>query len=91
MNTTQTVTLAPARADELAGLLDGLLHWLTTGNSNALADLEDHLGSHASTHGGAFDHDGGLSQEDSILDTYTTLIAAYHAELGWPDQDGDDR
>ena len=55
MNTSHDVTLAPARADELAGLLDGLIHWLTRGEEQALADLEAHLADHATHHGGTFD------------------------------------
>lgn len=90
MNTSHTVTFAPARADELAGLLDGLLGWLTAGDHGALADLEHHLGWHATIHGGTFDHVDYVSGTDSILATFTTLIAAYVAELDRPDHDGDD-
>lgn len=90
MNTTHPVTLPPARADELAGLLDGLLDWLTAGDPSALANLEHHLGWHATIGGGTFDDVDYLSEEDSILETFTTLIAAYVAELDPPDHDGVD-
>lgn len=90
MNTTSDVTLAPARADELAGLLDGLLHWLSCGDQRALADLEAHLGDHAARHGGTFDSNSYLDGTDSVLQMFTTLIAAYSAELDRPDSDDGD-
>jgi hypothetical protein len=89
MNTSHPVTLPPAQADELAGLLDGLLHFLTVGDRTALADLEFRLANHASAHGGPFDDAEYLSGAASILDAFTTLIAAYVADLDRPDDEGD--
>ncbi|MCL4292299.1 MAG: hypothetical protein KJ056_04625 [Acidimicrobiia bacterium] len=89
MNTSHPVTLAPAQAEELAGLLDGLLHFLTIGDRAALADLEFRLGNHANLHGGPFDHADYLYGTESILDTFTTLIAAYAATFDQPDDEQD--
>lgn len=90
MNTTHDVTLAPARADELAGLLGGLVAWLCAGDRAALADLESHLADHAADHGGTFDTAEYLDGPESILATFTALIAAYHAQLDQPDSDEGD-
>ena len=90
MNTSHPVTLSPDQADELAGLLDGLLHFLTVGDRTALADLEFRLGNHACLHGGPFDHNDYLTGTESILDMFTTLIAAYVATFDQPDRDDDE-
>jgi hypothetical protein len=90
MNTSNPVTLPPAQAEELAGLLEGLLHFLTVGDRSALADLEFRLGNHACLHGGPFDDADYIYGPESILDSFTTLIAAYAAELDRPDDDEGD-
>lgn len=91
MNTTHHVTLAPARAGELAGLLDGLAGWLCAGDHRALADLERHLAQHALRAGGTFDTIEYLYGPESILAAFTALITAYQALLDQPDlDDGDD-
>lgn len=90
MNTSHPVTICPAQADELAGLLDGLAHWLGTGDHQALADLERHLADHASNAGGTFDTIDYLYGTESILATFTLLIAAYQAQFDRPDLDDGD-
>jgi hypothetical protein len=90
LNTSHPVTLPPAQADELASLLDGLLHWLTSGNRQALADLELNLSHHAIVQGSIFDRAEYFTGREQILDTFTTLIAAYVAELDRPDDDEED-
>jgi hypothetical protein len=90
MNTSHEIVLAPARAEELAGLLDGLLSWLCAGDRRALADLEHHLAGHAVTHGGTFDSDHYHDATHSILDGFTALIAAYAADLDRPDYPEED-
>jgi hypothetical protein len=87
-NTTSALWLAASRADELGGLLAGFLDWLCAGDPAALDDFEAHLAQHATVHGGIFAAEEFTNGAESILDTFTWLIDAYHTIV---DLDDDQR